>query len=204
MPEDGMGMNIVFALHSALADDTHEGRIWIRPADDEAGLALRKALKNSRRLVRIRHVAAARIRTVYVEALYADTFYLRRWEGKVTVSDATNYLFASGWYRRNLGIERAGGNIELEVSLVSRRNLWALLYQYPRSHPQVLVLTTSMLGIIGLGVIGMGLGLLGIKDWLATNILSPYLSTIWPPVAGVACLIGFAITVIGFSGLIRS
>ena len=197
----GKGLQSLYAVHSALSDDSNEGRIWIKPSQNPE---LCREIKDRRRIVCIKRKDAEKgkdAKPVYSEALFADSYYLKNWEEKwkekgIVLEDC-NVIFISAWYRRLLGIENIGEIIDLSVKPQTLRNLPALLYQYPRNHPQALVLTASMMGIIGfgLGVIGIGLGIVGIKDLLATNILSP--------IGFGVCVAGFAVTLLGIIGLIR-
>ena len=84
-------------------------------------------------------------------------------------------------------------------------NLWTLLYRYPRTHPQALVLATSMMGIIGFGLggIGFGLGLVGVHDWLEKHFSTSF-TNFSDPIGIVVFVIGFLITLLGIRGLIRS
>jgi hypothetical protein len=144
----------LYEVHSALKDDSHEGRVWIK---DER---LRSKIDRKRRVVRIRTKDGKKI---YCEALYADENYFNRWRGKRTKFGAGNVIFINGWYRYKLDIQDIGKTKELDIAL---GNLWGKVYWYPRDHPQFMVLTTYMMGIIGLGlgVIGIGLGLVSLKE----------------------------------------
>jgi hypothetical protein len=86
-------------------------------------------------------------------------------------------------------MKKVGEVIELDIKPVRTWNLVALLYHYPCNHPQALILTASMMGIIGfgLGVIGIGLGILSIVNWLGFVISG----------------IGLVIAGLGLTGFIR-
>ena len=199
-------MQSLYAVHSALSDDTNEGRIRILPAPQNK--KLRNEIEGKRRIARIKRRDRKDAKPVYSEALYADDFYIEDWKeiwkkkGIVPediVPKDRNVIFISEWYRLLLGTI-IGEVIEIDpdvnVKLLnpgSPRELWALLYLYPRNHPQAVVRTASMMAIIGFGsgVIGIGLGVLSINDLLATKI------------AGfLVCGVGLAIAFLGIIGLI--
>ncbi len=199
----------LYAIHSALSDDSNEGWIWIKPSSQNLDLCKEK-IQGGRSIVLIKRNNA---KPVYSEALYADPFYLRNWKEKGIGFGDYNVIFLSAWYRHLLRIEKIGEVIDLDVKLLDLdvkqlgpRKLWALLYQYPRNHPQAVVLAASMVGIIafGLGVIGTGLGIVGIiKDWLPKNILSVSLTNFWLACGGGLVVFGFVITLLGIIGLTR-
>jgi hypothetical protein len=179
-----------YKVHSALLDDAHEGWIWIKPAKDTK---LYSELEARRCIVCIRREKVEkgrRAKAVYCEALLADSFYLTRWgEKDIKFSNDDSAIFISAWYRRLLGMKKVGEVIELDIKPVRTWNLVALLYHYPCNHPQALILTASMMGIIGfgLGVIGIGLGILSIVNWLGFVISG----------------IGLVIAGLGLTGFIR-
>ena len=206
----GKALLSLYAVHQALSDDSNEGRIWIKPSSQNTELGNIK--QGERRIVRIKRKDA---KPVFSEALLADPGYLKRWEEtrKVKGSELEdcNVIFISAWYRHSLGIEEEKFPVIIDLDDVkllhpgSPRNLWALLYQYPRNHPQALVRSASMMGIIGfgLGVIGTGLGVVGINDWLASHI-SPSLTNFSTPFGFVLCVVVLAIAFFfGIMGLIR-
>ncbi len=180
-----------YEVHSALSDDSNEGWVWIKLPQDTY---LYKEIKDRRRVIRIKRKDA---KPVYCEALLADPFYLKKWKEKgIDKFKNDSVIFISAWYRYllRLSSDDIGKIIDLDVEPLdsgSLRELVALLYQYPRNHPQAVVRTASMMGIIGfgLGVIGIGLGILSI---ISTNIPG-----------FVFCGVGFAITLLGIIGLIR-
>lgn len=201
-----------YAVHSALSDDTHEGRIYIYTRNEE----LRGGIDKRRRIVSIKRNEG---KPVYIEALYADTQYLKRWKEKgINFGDSEQYfpdynvIFISGWYRYLLKIEDAEAIIEdLNVEVKLPRKLWiprklwrylrALLYLYPRDHPQTVVLVANMMGIIGagLGVTGAGLGILSIQSLFPKFIVGV---VIVYALGIILALAGLVIAIFGFGGLI--
>jgi hypothetical protein len=191
----------LYAIHTALSDDSNEGQIWIRPLQNK------EEIENKRRIVRIKRKDAKPV--VYSEVLFADDHYLEHWKEKgINFGNSGpdyNVIFISAWYRRLLGIGNTPVILDnLDVKPLRPLNLPAFLYHYPRNHPQALVLGASMMGIIGfgLGVIGTGLGAIGINDWLAKNI-SPSLTNFSTPFGFVLCVLGLAIAFFGIMGLVR-
>lgn len=214
----GNDLPSLYAVHTALSDDSNEGWIWIRPSSQNTDL--QGEIENKRSIVRIKinsstqnadlwkeienkggitHRRKKLAKPLYAEALLADIHYLERWRENMGIKfgDDYNVIFISAWYRNLLCIGGIGTPMIIDLSLESRksgslRELWALLYQYPRNHPQVVVRTANMLAIIGfgLGVIGIGLGLFSI-DLPVTHILGI-----------VSCVIGLGFSILGFTGLI--
>lgn len=184
-------MEIAYEAHQALADESNEGWILIRPSPKDKKLG--KACKPGRRpIVRIK---GKNFKAVYAEVLYADDTYLnKRKTDPNFCTHSDTLIFLSAWYRNLLGIENKLGSIKLDIKPVHPLALVALLYRYPRNHPQALVRAANMMAIIGvgLGFIGIGLGLLGIAQLLSTNIPG-YLF----------CIAGSGFTGTGFIGLIR-
>lgn len=190
----------LYEVRSALSEDRNEGRIYIFNEE------LYDQIAGKRYIARVKRNNKENTKAVYCEIVYADDWYLEDWQEiwkrrGTSPSDFCKLIFISEWYRNLLGIKTIRGKIDLNVKVLNAepRSLgariwewvwekWALLYLYPRKHPQAAVRTANMMGFIalGLGVIGTGLGFLGIMLWLATIII---------------CLVGFAIAVLGFVGL---
>lgn len=188
-----------YKVHMASSDDSDEGRIWIKHKDLEG------KIQGKRPIVCIK---GEKFKPIYVEALYADYTYLKKRGMDTVFGENENVIFISAWYRNKLKIEAekfpvkgSGGaspvTIDLDVKPLRPLNLRALLYLYPRDHPQALVLTANMMAIVafGLGVLGIGLGFASLKDWLG-----PF----WA-LFGLIILVvvGFVITLLGVIGLIR-
>jgi hypothetical protein len=187
----------MFELHTAPRDFLNEGVVWV-------GGPVGRTLLGKRPIARIKYEG----KKVYCEALYAERFFLKTWDDNHPARPLSNDLdkpriFMSAWYRRLLRIpdEKIERDIRLEVEVVSRLNLLALLWNYPRQHPDVVVLTASMVAVIalGLGFIGAGVGSIALtKDTIAGGLVMPVHN------AGLVCFgIGVLITLSGVWGLIR-
>lgn len=200
----GTELHELYAVHSSLSEDSNEGRIFILNKN------LRSQLKGKREIVRIKRKDKKDAKSVYGEALYADGFYLEDWQEiwkkKGFVREDCNLVFISEWHRLLLGTN-IGEIIDLKIDPL--KGLWkllALLYLYPRDHPQAVVRIASLLGFIGLGlgVIGVGLGVIGIKDWLAkipTTGFQAFLDG-WILFGLAALVIGAVITLLGLIGFV--
>jgi len=177
----------LYSVHPALSDDSNEGRIWIKPSSYNEDLI--KEIRNKRCIVCVKRKTKG-AKSVYNEALYADAFYLKKWKERgIEFAGDYNFVFINGWYRRLLGIKGSPPWIIRDLKIKRRRNPYALLYKYPRNHPQTLVLTSSMLGIIG-----VGLGFLGAAFGFAS---------LCPPIVFIVLVIsGCAIILLGVIGLI--
>jgi hypothetical protein len=188
----------MFELHTATKDYLNEGIVWI-------GGPTGKTLVGKRPIVRIKYEG----KQVFCEALYAERFFLKNWDDNHSARPLSDDLdksriFISAWYRRLLGIpeEKIEKEIRLDVKALSRINLLlALLWKYPRQHPNVVVLTANMVGVIalGLGFIGVGMGSIALtKDTIATGFVMPAHNV------GLACFgLGVLITLCGIWGLLR-
>ncbi len=207
----GNDLQMLYAVHTALSEDSNEGRIYILPSSQNKVLRDKMEDESKRPIVSIKRTDRKDAKPVYSEALFADRYYLKKWEEKWKDQgkelEECNVIFISTWYRYLLGVKNKE-IVELNVKPLDQRSLrelWALLYLYPRNHPQAVVRTANMVGIIGFGsgVIGIGLGVVGIQDWLVKHIPSPYLTNFWAPIGFVICLVGIAIAILGIKGLIR-
>jgi len=194
-----------YEVHMASSDDSNEGRILIKNKELEK-------IQGKRPIVCIKGV---NFKPVYAEALYADDTYLKKRGMDMVFGKNDNVIFISAWYRHKLRIEAKKFPVKgspkgspvttnLDIKPLSPLNLRAILYRYPRDHPQAVVLTANMMGIIGfgLGVIGTGLGVVGIHDWLEKHFSTSF-TNFSDPIGIVVLVIGFLITFLGFTGLIR-
>jgi hypothetical protein len=150
-----------YIVHSSLRDDMNEGWIWIRNLKDD--------LEGKRRIVR---VTAETGKSTFCEALYADDWYMEKWNErwKVTpqaVPHADDKLaFISSWYRRRLGIGLGHENLTIEYGKnPAGPFLWQL--HVCLQHPQIVVVLATVLAIVGLGlgILAVGLGVAGVPDW---------------------------------------
>lgn len=176
-----------YEVHTALWEDLNEGWIWIK--DD----ALKDKLQNQRRIVRIN---TENQKKVYCEALYAETFYLKRFNERMEPDHRINFsknrlVFISGWYRQILGIKLQ--------DIVGQKNLTITPCKFPCSllwhlraclqHPQVVVFLGTDLAIIGLGLggIAVGLGLISIENLCS---LGRYVAIGFGLGGAISCLYG--------------
>jgi hypothetical protein len=189
----------LYEVHSASSDDHNEGRIYIFNEQ------LHDKIKGRRCIVRITRGDGKNVKPVYSEALYADDYYLKKWQdiwkARSTKHDFCKLIFISEWYRLLLGIH-IGERINLKVDLLDprkREGLWPLLYLYPRDHPQAVVRTASIMGYIGLGlgVIGIGLGIFSIQTLSQNFIPGPVIICI----GLFSVLFGIFIALLGIIGL---
>jgi len=167
-------------LHTALLEDVNEGRIWFKIAD------LKPQLTGRRRIVRVARTGSLK-RGIYCEALYADKYYVKRWQHKLANPNQDRMFFISEWYRNQLAIHEKPGvpvNITLEISDSGLWQVYACL-----QHPQIVVFVATILGIVGagLGLIGLGLGLIGIRDWIQAGL----------PIGTLIAIGGFLVTIFG-------
>ena len=147
-----------YEVHSALSEDMSQGWVWIE------NKRLEKDLNHRRRIVCI---SSQGWESVYCEALYLDDYYVKRFneerKGEIgeIVRGNQNLIFINGWYRGKLGI--SAGTKTLSISI--GKSLWSQ-FRALLQHPQVGVLLTTVLAIIGvgLGIIGVGLGIISVKD----------------------------------------
>ncbi len=154
-----------YEVHTALRDDLNEGWVWVRDS------GLEDQLQDQRRIVRIEFNS----KKVYCEALYADKYYLKRFNERRVKDELTeipsnkDLVFINGWYRQRLGIPRNPcSEQDLQIAIAK----FPVLSQFCAclQHPQSVVFLATVLAIlgVGLGIIGVGLGLIGIKDlWCA-------------------------------------
>lgn len=187
MPDD-------YLVHAARSDDVHEGRIWIK--ND----GLRSEIEGKRPILRIE----AKGRSVYCEALCADSLYLDafndhlRGRGMKTIDFGRHprLIFLSAWFRNELGLPADVVGREYPFDINVARGPLVGLWRYPRNHPQAVVRGSAMLGIIGagLGVIGIGLGIGGFGQGLvnAQADLSAFFVAL-----------GAGLTVLGLWGMTR-
>ncbi len=157
--------NKEYFIHTSLAEDSSEGKIYILDTEIE------KEISGKRNLACIQYKHEQKKKKIYCEILYVDKYYKEKLDkNKCSVNNQENInkntasIFINEWYRNILEID-ALKECELEISIPNKlHKLWAKLYSYPNNHPQIIVRTANMLGIIGigLGVIGIGLGLLSI------------------------------------------
>jgi hypothetical protein len=142
----------LYHVHTSLDDDNDNGWIWFR----DPGL---QGLAGKRLIVR---VTANTGRSVFCDALYADSRYLEKWYAiwkttnyPIPPADA-NLAFISPWYRSKLGIEAVPQHLQVEY----RESLSPVAWQVHASldHPQVALRSAAALALIGLAV-GAGLAL---------------------------------------------
>ncbi len=175
--------NKEYFIHTSLAEDSSEGKIYILDTEIE------KEISGKRNLACIQYKHEQKKKKIYCEILYVDKYYKEKWKkldknkcsvnNQENINENTASIFINEWYRNLLEIEvdkSYGFKIIIPKNLYK---LWAKLYLHPKQHPQIIVRTANMLGIIGigLGVIGVGLGLLSIgfailgKIWIIAGVI---------------------------------
>lgn len=178
-----------YEVHTSTREEMNEGWVWVR---NEADPELKRKLEGRRRIVRINN-------HVYCEALYMNERDLK-WlkEHKPSFYDKIvsddKLIFISQWYRQPLEVH-PGNEQDLTIELTESRweqvqwQFWACL-----QHPQIVVLLSTVLGIIsvGLGVIGVGLGVIGLGTGL-TCIPGIVIVMKW---FGVACVVFGAVIIV--------
>ncbi len=94
-----------YEVHTALGDDLNEGWVWVRDS------GLKDQLRDQRRIVRIEFNS----KKVYCEALYADDYYLKRFnerrvkDGRTEIPLNKDLVFINGcvFQSRKAAVSRA-------------------------------------------------------------------------------------------------
>ncbi|HVM72576.1 MAG TPA: hypothetical protein VMT91_12520 [Anaerolineales bacterium] len=172
-----------YEVHSSTREELNDGWVWIR---NEADANLKGKLEARRRIVRMIY---SKNPPVYCEALYVSDDYDIKWfnrhfgtknldssrckypdtdssDSSLSLNWNKELIFISQWYRQHLGIKgklRTIHPLEIEIA----ESGWTqVLWQFRAclQHPQIVVLLSTVLGIIsvGLGIIGFGIGLIAI------------------------------------------
>ncbi len=174
----------LYEIHAVEREDLNEGWIWLRNEQ------LKGKVENRRRTLLVRdEVSGAK---VCCEALYADPTYLNNRRNRISPSDQNNLLFLSAWYRHRLGVENeVGSSRKFDIRFPSNP-LTAIWWQVRACvrHPQIAVVMSTVLAIVGLGLAIVGLAFV-FKDahWAEYFWLS-------------AAVLGFVITLLGVAPLI--
>jgi len=96
---------------------------------------------------------------VCCEVLYADETYLTNRRYPVPKNNPNNLIFLSAWYRRRLGLEREPIPCQRQFEIKLPTNLPAVWRQFKACtrHPQVVVVLSTVLAVVGtgLGVLGL-------------------------------------------------
>src|SRR5262249_10156786 len=170
---------------------------WIQDAE----LDKQHPLNHRRRLLCIQNQdGKTKNRSVYCEALYIDEDYFARylkrlkdirelkehkeedvdkvniaWIAKVN-KDEDKLIFINGWYSHLLGIQHRGTPFSTPLDIEVGRSFKTLWWQILASlqHPQIGVVLTTILAIIGagLGSIGLGLGIISVKELSELRIMN--------------------------------
>jgi hypothetical protein len=149
-----------YDVSTSLRDDMNEGWVWIRNLKNE--------LDGNRRIIRVK---AETGKSIFCEALYADVWYMEKWNErwdnthKKVPADDENLAFISSWYRRRLGIGMGPQNLTIDYKDTPRPFWWQL--HACLEHPQAVVLLATLLAVIGLGLgtLALGLGVVAVTDW---------------------------------------
>lgn len=138
-----------YVIHQVEREDLNEGWIWVRSE------RLKTKIENRRPVVRVRDTRSGK--KVCCEALYADDAYMRNRRHQLPENAWNNTVFLSGWYRRRLAIEDSVGE-KRELEIKQTKRLWTIVWQLRAcaSHPQIAVVMSTVLAIVGtgLGIVG--------------------------------------------------
>jgi hypothetical protein len=135
-----------YDMYPSLWEDIDSGAVWIS-----------YPLLTSRMIAKVRNMETGR--TVYCEVKMVDEYYMERYGAQPGRSGqiGENPIFASAWYRKQLGIQRREGDVDLHIEEAESiyGKVCACLH-----HPQVVVRIATVLGLwsVVLGAIGLALG----------------------------------------------
>lgn len=148
-----------YEVHTSTREELNEGWVWLKNDENEE---LKNKVEGRRPIVRISNSK----KHVYCEALYVNDLDLEWFRKKPPFKDVSDdkLIFISQWYLRRLGFEKNPGSAELAIDTKTKIS-WQFLACLV--HPQIMVLLSTVLGIIGvgLGIIGLGLGCIAIPCW---------------------------------------
>ena len=142
----------LYDVQKSLDDEKNGGWVWFRDP-------MLRSMEGKRLIVRI---TAKTGRSVFCEALFADSRYMKKWCSVRNLPDYPiaptdmNLAFISQWYRSKLGIDPLPQQLQVEYP----ESLTPLAWQVRAclDHPQIIVRLAAALGLIGLAV-GVGLAL---------------------------------------------
>jgi hypothetical protein len=153
-----------YEVHTSTREELNEGWVWVR---NEADKDLKKKLEGRRRIVRISNSS----NHIYCEALYVNNLDLKWFKKRFKLRSNDKVIFISQWYLCRLGFDKNPFCANLTIN--TQRKIW-LQFQACLEHPQIVVLLSTVLGIIGvglglisvgLGLISSGIGLIAIPCW---------------------------------------
>ncbi len=180
-------MSDQYEWHQAERVDMNEGWIWVRNE------VLRAEIEERRPVLLLKRGGES----LCCEVLWADDTWLGNRNHPIRASGISakdKLVFLSAWYRRRLGIDfkkdPPGSKIELTIlpAKSRMRTMWWQLRACAR-HPQIAVVMSTVLAVIG-----AGLGIIGVAAVLEAVFKIWW---IWIPVA----LVGVAVILLGFRPL---
>jgi hypothetical protein len=181
-----------YELHQVDREAESEGWIWVR--EDR----LKKLTEDRRPVLRLSYSTKnrGRSKSVCCETLWADDAWLSRRHKPIEAAKLTskdNLVFLSAWYRHRLGIEEKHGKINLEIP-EPKSALKSMYWQLRAcaAHPQIAVVMSTVLAVVGTGLAIVGLAFT-LKDLQLPG-------DIWvgEGLATATALLGFVVCILGF------
>ncbi len=140
-----------YKIYSALHENINEGIVYIYNEK-------LKKISGKRNLACIIYKNEGKNRRVYCELLYADEYYINRYDIPKKNNFDGNKIFINEWFRIQLSELKMHNTYVLEINLLKGLHyILARLFFYPLKHPQIIVRTGSLLSLISivLGIISL-------------------------------------------------
>jgi hypothetical protein len=178
-------MSEPYEIHHVDREDFNEGWIWVRNEK------LKGSIEDQRPVLLIKNVETHK--KVSCETVYADDTWLQNRRQPVALPCTKNMLFVSGWYRRLLSIEREKVPCKISLEIKFPNAAQAVWWQVRACirHPQIGVVMSTVLAIVGtgLGIVGLG-AMLKDMHWAGRSVYT------------AVDLFGVAVFLLGFVPLV--